>query len=66
MKRIYEILGLGIIDRYIMRKFISTFFFCVLLFSLIAIFVDISEKMDDFIKLMDSSGVEYKKGTEDE
>jgi len=23
-------------------------------------------KMDDFIKLMDSSGVEYKKGTEDE
>ena len=50
MKKIYEILGLGIIDRYIMRKYISTFFFCVLLFSLIAIFVDISEKMDDFIK----------------
>jgi lipopolysaccharide export system permease protein len=50
MKRIYEILGLGIIDRYIMRKYISTFLFCVLLFSLIAIFIDISEKMDDYIK----------------
>ena len=38
------------IDLYIIKKFIVTFLFSTLLFSLIAIFIDISEKIDDFIK----------------
>lgn len=41
---------LNIMDRYIIAKFLKTFFYSVLLFTLIAIFIDISEKMDDFIK----------------
>lgn len=50
MKKIIRFFTLGIIDKYIMRKFIFTFLFCIFLFSLIAVFIDISEKMDDFIK----------------
>lgn len=50
MRKIKDFFTLGIIDRYIMKKYISTFLFCVLLFTLIAIFIDISEKMDDYIK----------------
>lgn len=50
MNKIKDFFTLGIIDKYIMKKYLSTFLFCVLLFSLIAIFIDISEKMDDFIK----------------
>ncbi|OYU96364.1 MAG: permease [Bacteroidetes bacterium B1(2017)] len=46
----FEKLGIGIIDRYIIKKYLQTFFYSVLLFSVIAIFIDISEKMDDFIK----------------
>lgn len=38
------------LDRYILGKFISTFFFCLLLLSAIVIVVDISEKTDDFVK----------------
>lgn len=43
-------LGIGILDRYIISKYLQTFFYSVLLFTFIAIFIDISEKMDDFIK----------------
>jgi lipopolysaccharide export system permease protein len=50
MNKILDFFKLGIIDKYIMRKYLATFFFCVLLFTLIAIFIDISEKMDDYIK----------------
>lgn len=39
-----------IIDSYIIKKFITTFFFTVCLFALISIFIDVSEKVDDFIK----------------
>ncbi len=38
-----------IIDRYIMRKFISTFFVALLLIIGIVIIFDISEKIDDFV-----------------
>lgn len=38
------------LDRYIIKKFLVTFFFTLGLFSLIAIFIDISEKIDDFLK----------------
>ncbi len=38
------------IDWYILRKFVVTFFFCMVLFTLIAVAVDTSEKTDDFVK----------------
>jgi lipopolysaccharide export system permease protein len=38
------------IDRYILGKFFSTFFFCMLLFTVIAVAVDSSEHTDDFVK----------------
>ena len=38
------------IDRYILQKFLTTFVFCMLLFTAIAVAVDSSEKTDDFVK----------------
>jgi len=38
------------IDRYILKKFFTTFFFCMLLFTVIAVAVDSSEHTDDFVK----------------
>lgn len=38
------------IDWYILKKFLVTFFFCLLLFTVIAVAVDSSEKTDDFVK----------------
>ncbi len=38
------------LDWYILKKFLTTFFFCILLFTVIAVVVDISEKTDDFVK----------------
>lgn len=38
------------LDWYILKKFLSTFFFCMFLFTIIAIVVDVSEKTDDFVK----------------
>ena len=38
------------IDRYILSKYITTFFFCLLLMTAIVVVVDISEKTDDFVK----------------
>jgi lipopolysaccharide export system permease protein len=38
------------IDWYILKKFVVTFFFCMLLFTLIAVAVDTGEKTDDFVK----------------
>ena len=37
-----------IIDKYILSKYLITFFFCLLLFTAIVVVVDISEKTDDF------------------
>jgi lipopolysaccharide export system permease protein len=42
--------SLKILDRYIIRKFLGTFFFSLALIILIAIVFDISEKVDDFIE----------------
>jgi len=39
-----------IIDWYILKKFLITFIFCLLLFTVIAVAVDSSEKTDDFVK----------------
>lgn len=38
------------IDRYILFKYLSTFFFCLIVFTAIVVVVDISEKTDDFVK----------------
>ena len=38
------------IDWYILKKFLTTFFFAIFLFTIIAVVVDISEKTDDFVK----------------
>ncbi len=38
------------IDRYILSKYITTFFFCLLLMTAIVVVVDVSEKTDDFVK----------------
>ena len=38
------------IDWYILRKFFTTFVFCMLSFTVIAVAVDSSEKTDDFVK----------------
>lgn len=39
-----------ILDWYILKKFLVTFVFCLLLFTAIAVAVDSSEKTDDFVK----------------
>ena len=44
------------IDWYILKKFLTTFFFCVFLFTIIAVIIDISEKTDDFTKSGLSTG----------
>lgn len=38
------------IDRYILFKFLSTFFFCLVLLTVIVVVVDLSEHTDDFVK----------------
>ena len=38
------------LDWYIFKKFLTTFFFCVFLFTMIAVVIDVSEKTDDFVK----------------
>ena len=38
------------IDSYILKKFINTFLFCLILLTVIVIVVDISEKTDEFAK----------------
>jgi lipopolysaccharide export system permease protein len=39
-----------IIDQYILKKFLQTFFFCIGLMTIVVMVVDISEKTDDFVK----------------
>jgi len=38
------------IDRYILSKYLTTFFFCLVLFTVIVVVVDVSEKTDNFVK----------------
>jgi lipopolysaccharide export system permease protein len=38
------------IDKYILVKYLTTFFFCLILFTAIVVVVDISEKADNFVK----------------
>ena len=39
-----------VIDRYILLKYLTSFIFCLMLFTAIAVVIDISEKTDDFTK----------------
>ena len=39
-----------VIDRYILLKYLTSFIFCLLLFTAIVVVIDISEKTDDFTK----------------
>jgi lipopolysaccharide export system permease protein len=39
-----------ILDKYILTRYLTTFFFCIILFTAIVIVVDISEKTDNFAK----------------
>ncbi len=48
--KIIKLLGLKIIDIYIIRKFLGTFFLAITLILAIAVVFDISEKIDDFIE----------------
>jgi lipopolysaccharide export system permease protein len=38
------------LDWYILKKFLTVFFFAIFLFAIIAVVVDVSEKTDDFVK----------------
>ncbi len=38
------------LDKYIIRKFLSTFFFVVLIFTMISVIIDFSEKVEKFIE----------------
>ncbi len=48
--KIIKLLGLKIIDIYIIRKFLGTFFLAITMILSIAVVFDISEKIDDFIE----------------
>ncbi len=41
---------LKLLDRYIIQKFLSTFFFTVLIFTMISVIIDFSEKVEKFIE----------------
>ena len=43
-------LKISILDRYIIRKFLGTFFFTILMMIAITVVFDVSEKIDDFIQ----------------
>ena len=45
-----ETLKIKIIDRYIIRKFLGTFFFCLVLIITIAVVFDFAEKIDNFME----------------
>lgn len=42
--------GLKILDRYIIRKFIGTYFYAIILIISIAVIFDLAEKIDDFME----------------
>jgi lipopolysaccharide export system permease protein len=50
IRKIISKLGLKIIDVYIIKKFLGTFFFAIIIIIGIAVIFDISEKIDDFIE----------------
>ncbi|MFS8615426.1 MAG: LptF/LptG family permease [Solitalea sp.] len=49
-KRRFRTPRISLLDRYIIKRFLGTFFFTLAIFMAIAVVFDISEKMDDFLK----------------
>ena len=49
MRKNFISFRLTIIDRYIIRKFLGTFFYSIALLILIVVVFDVSEKIDDFL-----------------
>ena len=47
---VIKLLNVRIIDRYIIRKFLGTFFFCLILIITIAVVFDFAEKIDNFME----------------
>lgn len=41
---------LGIIDRYIIKKYIGTFLYTMAIFTVVTVIFDVSERLDDFLK----------------
>ncbi|MEO6135469.1 MAG: LptF/LptG family permease, partial [Ginsengibacter sp.] len=39
-----------VIDRYILKKFVVTFFFCLIALTVLVVIIDLSEKTDDLTK----------------
>jgi len=50
VNKVMSLFGLKIIDIYIIKKFLGTFIFSILIILSIAIIFDVSEKIDDFIE----------------
>ena len=48
--------GIKIIDRYIIRKFLGTYFFAIALIIVVVVIFDAAEKIDDFIELKAPAG----------
>jgi lipopolysaccharide export system permease protein len=48
--KIIDFLKLKLIDKYIIRKFLGTFFFCIVLILTIAVVFDFAEKIDNFME----------------
>lgn len=47
----FKKLKIGILDRHIMRRFIGTYFFAIMLIVIIVVVFDAVEKIDDFLEL---------------
>src|SRR5512137_2131362 len=47
---IVDSLKIKLIDKYIIRKFLGTFFFCIVLILAIAVVFDFAEKIDNFME----------------
>lgn len=50
LHKAWDVIPLSILDRYILRQFLGTFFFALLLLLTIIIVFDINEKIDAFLK----------------
>ncbi len=50
MKFDYRKLGLKRIDTYIIKKFLGTYFFSIILIISISVVFDLTEKLDDFFE----------------
>jgi lipopolysaccharide export system permease protein len=49
-REIVSLLKPKLIDSYIIKKFLGTFFFCLLLILTIAVVFDFAEKIDNFME----------------